>query len=97
MRIVSFLRIKKFSTMHPDADIALRDWYTKTKESEWNSIQDMKSTFNSVDYVGNNRYVLNIKGNKYRLVAIVIFLSQEVYIRFIGKQSEYDRIDCKNI
>lgn len=36
----------------------------------------MKQTFNSVDYVGNDRFVFNIKGNDYRLVAIVLFAAK---------------------
>lgn len=97
MRIVTFTRIKDFAENHPNADVALRDWYFKTKRSDWDDLNDVKQTFNSVDYVGNNRYVFNIKGNNYRLVAIIIFMSKKVYIRFIGTHSEYDKIDCSNI
>jgi len=97
MRIVTFARIREFSEDHPDSETALCDWYVKTTNSIWNSFADMKQTFNSVDYVGNSRYVFNIKGNQYRLVAIVIFLSQKVYIRFIGTHAEYDKINCENI
>ena len=56
-----------------------------------------KKTFGQVDFVGNNRVVFNIKGNQYRLVAIVIFASQKVYIRFIGTHNEYEKIDCATI
>jgi mRNA interferase HigB len=52
----------------------------------------MKKTFNSVDSIGNNRFVFNIKGNNYRLIAIIIFASKKVYIRFIGTHGEYDKI-----
>jgi mRNA interferase HigB len=97
MRIVTFTKIKDFAQRNPIADIALLDWYFKTKRSEWDNLADIKQTFNSVDYVGNNRYVFNIKGNDYRLVAIVIFASKKVYIRFIGTHSEYDKTDCSNI
>ncbi|MDR2223104.1 MAG: type II toxin-antitoxin system HigB family toxin [Flavobacteriaceae bacterium] len=79
------------------ADVALRDWYFQTTKKEWNGLMDIKQTFNSVDYVGNNRYVFNIKGNHFRLVAIIIFASKKVYIRFIGTHSEYDKIDCTTI
>jgi len=41
--------------------------------------------------------VFNIKGNNFRLVAIVIYISQKVYVRWIGTHSEYDEIDTKNI
>jgi len=57
----------------------------------------MKRDFNSVDYVGNNRYVFNIKGNDYRLIVIVIFISKKIYIRFIGTHSEYDKINKEQI
>lgn len=97
MRIVTFSRIKEFTEKHVEADIPLRDWYFKTKRSEWNNLNDLRKTFNSADYVGNNRYVFNIKGNDYRLIAIVIFASKKVYIRFIGTHKEYDRIDSKTI
>jgi len=92
MRIVTLKRIQEYSESYPESDIALRNWYKKTKESEWNCFADMKQTFNSVDCIGNDRFVFNIKGNDYRLIAIVIFASKKVYIRFIGTHSEYDKL-----
>lgn len=97
MRIISFKKIREFTGQHPDADIALRDWYKKTEKSEWTSFADLKKTFNSADAVGNNRFVFNIRGNNYRLVAIILFKIQTVYIRFIGTHSEYDKTDCSTI
>ncbi len=52
----------------------------------------------SADFVGNNRYVFNIKGNNYRTVVLVVFFAGTVAIRFIGTHYEYDKIkDIKNI
>lgn len=97
MRVVTFARIKEFSKQHPSADVALRDWYVKTQRCNWRNFNEIKKTFNSADFIGNSRFVFNIKGNDYRLVAIIIFASQKVYIRFIGTHSEYDKIDCSTI
>jgi len=98
MRIVTLKRIQKYSETNPDADMPLRNWYKMTKESEWSCFADMKKTFNHADSVGNDRFVFNIKGNDYRLIAIVIFASKKVYIRFIGTHNEYDKIkDCSTI
>ena len=57
----------------------------------------MRKDFNSVDYVGNQRYVFNIKGNNYRLVVAIKFTPELVYIRFVGTHEEYGRIDASTI
>jgi hypothetical protein len=49
---------------------ALEDWFSKTEEAEWNNFAEMKQIFNSVDATGKRRYVFNIKGNTYCLVAM---------------------------
>jgi len=97
MRIVTFKRIKEFSEKHRNSKTALQECYFKTTTAEWNSFTDIKQTFNHADFVGNSRVVFNIRGNQYRLVAIVIFASQKVYIRYIGTHEEYNNIDCVNI
>lgn len=57
----------------------------------------MKKTFNSVDTVGNDRYVFNIKGNNYRIIAMIFFNIRTIYIRFVGTHKEYDKVDCKTV
>ena len=57
----------------------------------------MKAMFNSVDAVGNDRFVFNIRGNNYRIVAMIFFDIRTVYIRFVGTHKEYDKIDCSAI
>ncbi|GHT48959.1 hypothetical protein FACS189440_13730 [Bacteroidia bacterium] len=77
---------------------ARSDWYEKTELSEWSCFADAKATFNSIDTVGGKRYVFNIKGNSYRLIALIVFEPKIVYIRFIGTHTEYSKIkDCSKI
>ncbi len=97
MRIFTEKTLKDYATIHPEAKSALQDWATKVRNAEWTCLADIKKTFNSVDYVGNQRYVFNIKGNNYRLVVVIMFRPKFVYIRFVGTHNEYDRIDCSTI
>jgi len=98
MRIITYKAIEQYSDLHPDAKFALDEWYNKTEQSQWNCFADVKKTFNSVDSVGNKRYVFNIKGNSYRVIALILYKPKIVYIRFIGTHSEYDKIkDCSKI
>ena len=75
---------------------ALEDWFDKTRKATWTCCADMKKTFNSVDNVGNQHYVFNIKGNDYRLVVVVKFTIAQVLIRFVGTHKEYDKISNIN-
>lgn len=98
MRVIAKKTLVLFYTKHEDAETALEDWYEKTENSNWENYAQLKQTFNAVDNVGNNRYVFNIKGNHYRLVALILFRIKMVYIRFIGTHKEYDQIkDIENI
>ena len=97
MRIIARSRIIEYYTLHPDTRTALEDWFQKVRQAEWNCFADMKQMFNSVDSVGNQRYVFNIRGNNYRLIVVVKFTIKTVLIRFIGTHAEYDLVDPKNI
>ncbi len=97
MRVISPKKINEYVLKHNKAKVPLYNWLAKTKRAEWESLADMRQVFNSVDYVGNKRYVFNIGGNNYRLVAIVLLVKKHVYIRFIGTHAEYEKIDCSKI
>lgn len=99
MRVVSHKKLKEFyeTPGREDSKVALQRWYHFTCEAQWKSLSDVKSDFPSVDYVGNQRYVFNIRGSRYRLVVVIKFLMGFVFIRFVGDHREYDRIDCCNI
>lgn len=98
MRIISQKTIVDFYTENLDSKVALESWSKTVKKAKWTCFADVKKTFNSVDNVGNRRYVFNIKGNDFRLVAIIAYAPQKVFIRFIGTHAEYDKIkDIKNI
>ncbi|MBO5267939.1 MAG: type II toxin-antitoxin system HigB family toxin [Muribaculaceae bacterium] len=97
MRIIKEKRLKDYSDLHPDARTALQDWAKKVRSAEWRSFADIKKMFNSVDAIGGQRYVFNIRGNNHRLVVVVKFTMQFVLIRFIGTHAEYDKIDCSTI
>lgn len=69
MVIITKTILNEFGRQHTDAMLALNEWYAVVKAADWNSLADIKQTFNSVDYAGNDRYIFNIKGNHYRIVA----------------------------
>jgi mRNA interferase HigB len=97
MVVISKSILVEFGLEHLDSIDPLNKWYEETKKVNWRNFSEMKKSFNSVDSVGNDRYVFNIKGNSYRLVAMIFFDIRTIYIRFIGTHKEYDRVDCKTV
>jgi len=89
--------LSTFAEKHPACAMPLNNWYNITKAADWTKLSDIKKVFNNVDYVGNDRHVFNIKGNDFRLVAMIFFDKRTLFIRFVGTHSEYDKIDCSTI
>ncbi len=69
----------------------------KVKAADWQNHADLKTMFLSADYIANERYVFNIKGNHYRVVARIRFSSRTAFIKFIGAHKSYDSIDPATI
>lgn len=97
MVVISKSKLVGFYSIYTKAEEPVLRWYYEVMNSDWNGLADIKKTFNSVDFVGNDRYVFNLGGNKYRLVAMIHFSKRTLYIRFIGTHKQYENIDCKTI
>lgn len=97
MRIIAVRTLKAFWQKHPDAESALRAWYTEAKRATWKGPQDIKSAYRTASILRNNRIVFNIKGNSYRLIVAVKYEFQIVYIRFVGTHAEYNRVKAEEV
>lgn len=55
----------------------------------------MKTQFGgAADFLGDNRIVFDIAGNKYRLIVHVAYRFKRV---FVGTHAEYDKVDAETI
>ncbi|WP_444366167.1 type II toxin-antitoxin system HigB family toxin [Prevotella sp.] len=99
MRIISHRKLRDFyeSKGREDSKIVLERWYQIAEDAEWKNFSDIRVDFPNADYVGNQHYVFNIKGNNYRLIVVIKFTINRIFIRFVGTHKEYDKIYCSNI
>lgn len=95
--IITKRKLIEFYEREPRAKEPMLIWYNTTLISDWIDFHAIKQTFNSVDTVSNDRYVFDVGGNKYRIVAMIHFSARTVYLKFIGTHKEYDKIDCKTV
>jgi mRNA interferase HigB len=97
MRIINQGRLADFAVNHVDSVKALNKWAKTLSISNFKQPRDLLKEFPSADYVGNDRYIFDIKGNRYRIIAIVVFNGGIVDIRFVGTHAEYSKINSKTI
>ncbi len=97
MRIISRRTLREFWEKHPDSAIALQTWFHDVERANWTTPTDIKATYTNASFIANNRIVFNIKGNHYRLVVLVVYQNNTVYIRFVGTHEEYDQIDVAKV
>jgi mRNA interferase HigB len=91
VRIITESRLTAFWKDHPPAEAALRSWRGIMRRAEFESPHQVKAQFPSVDFLGDGVTVFNIGGNRYRLVVVMRYDHQVVYIRHVLTHAEYDR------
>jgi len=95
MRIIAKKPLREFWERFPDAEQALKAWYTEAEAASWQSPAEIKAQYRSASVLKESRVVFNICGNKYRLVVKISYKNALVYIRFVGTHKEYDAVDVE--
>jgi mRNA interferase HigB len=90
LRAVSKKRLREFWTRHAGAEDPLKTWYATAKRARWTNLIEVQRTYSSAEAVGRNT-VFNIKGNAYRLIAIIEYRLQIIFIREVLTHAEYDK------
>jgi mRNA interferase HigB len=97
MKVVARKLLVDFWARHPDAKGPLTAWFHAVRQAEWGGPADIRAQFGSADFVGDNRVIFNIGGNKYRLVVHVYYPHRLVRTKFVGTHGQYDRINPETI
>lgn len=90
MKLISNKVLREFAELHPAANQPLQDFRHLIENGTYGSFAQLKATFASVDKVGD-RYVFNIGGNKYRLIAAIAFQAGLVWVKAVLTHEQYDK------
>jgi len=96
VRVISRRALRDFSRNHVDSARALDAWYRIAKASRWKSLVEVQATWPSAEAVGQLT-VFNVKGNTYRLIARINYLSGTLFIRAVLTHAEYDKGNWKRL
>jgi mRNA interferase HigB len=98
MKLVGVDVIKEAQRRHADVAKRLAAWKAEveSKTTVWTSFQDIRNRYPKTDKVGD-RYVFDIGGNRFRLIAKVNFAVGVVAVRWFGTHAEYDKINVEEV
>ncbi|HEX7366057.1 MAG TPA: type II toxin-antitoxin system HigB family toxin [Pelobium sp.] len=95
--IINRKTLLAYSQEYPKAKGALFEWYYEFLNAEFKNFQELKAIHKSASIVADDRVVINIMGNHYRLVIRIVFVYKVIQIKWFGTHKEYDKIDVTTI
>ena len=72
-------------------------WRAIAETAKWTTPEQVKKSHPKASILKGSRMVFNIKGNDYRLISVVDYVSGIVMIRFFGTHQEYDQVDAETV
>ncbi|MDA3892720.1 MAG: type II toxin-antitoxin system HigB family toxin [Salinivirgaceae bacterium] len=97
MRIISTTKLKQFSVKHPQSGAQLNLIVKEFKTEFFENVNQIKQCFPYISVLKDNRIVMNVHGNDYRLVLWINYGAQVALVKFIGTHAEYDKIDANKV
>jgi len=82
--------LDKASRTHGDLTTSIATWLTIARLANWKNLNDLRLTWRYTDCV-KGQTIFNIKGNKYRLLAIVNYASQTIIVKNLITHAEYSK------
>jgi mRNA interferase HigB len=97
MRVIARNVLVGFWERHPETKVSLERRYHLTKAAHWTSTDDIQKTAPKARVLNSERVRFEIAGGNYRLVVAFDFRRQIAFVKFIGTNAQYDRIDALTV
>lgn len=88
MKVLGTEVLDKAKRTHRDLTSSVATWLTIVRDAKWGSLNEVRQTWRNTDCV-KGKTVFNVKGNKYRLIAIVNYASQTIVVKALITHAEY--------
>jgi mRNA interferase HigB len=82
--------LDKARQTHRDLTSSVATWLMIAREARWKNLNEVRLIWRNTDCV-KGKTIFNIKGNKYRLIAIVNYPSRTIIVRMLITHAEYSR------
>jgi mRNA interferase HigB len=94
VNVIAPRTLRAFWEKHPQAEVALRQWQRVMQSGRYDSLSQIREVFPHADLAkssdGSVVTIFNIGGNDFRLVAVVEYQWQAVFIKQVLTHAEYE-------
>jgi len=97
MRIIAVSTLKHFWSKHPTSEQPLKSWIQECLNVQWSTSAQLKLKHRNASIINSKRVVFNIKGNDFRLIVDIEYRLGIVFIVWIGKHKDYDKLDVEKV
>jgi mRNA interferase HigB len=91
VRLQNSKALKDFIAREPKAKAPLKFWQKTVTDHDWANGPELQKTLNRADCVADHRWLFNVGGNNYRLLAMVWFENKVVHVLKVMTYAEYDQ------
>jgi mRNA interferase HigB len=88
LRVLGTEVLDKAKKTHRDLTSSIATWLAIAREARWKNLNELRLTWRNTDCV-KGKTIFNIKGNRYRLIAMVNYASQTIVVRMLVTHAEY--------
>ncbi len=99
MRVIAKSTLKRFWEQPECSDSRgpLESWHEEAIKAAWISPPSVKDQSANASICGNNRMVFDVGGNKYRLIVEMQYRAGIAWLKFIGTDAQYDKINVETV
>ncbi len=90
MYVISRKKLREVRTLEPELEKPLRAWIKIAEKENWHRFSDVRASLKRADQV-DKFTVVDILGNRYRLICVIHYNRGKVFIRHVLSHAEYDR------
>ena len=97
MHVIAKKKFLDASRKYPNDAQAIIDTYVVLRKAHCQTPQQLLEIFPTLERFQYKKdwYVINIAGNKIRLLAMIFFKGQKIYVKHVVDHKEYERLTKK--
>jgi len=97
MHVIAKKKFLDAARKYPNDAQTIMDTYVVLRKANCQTPQQLLAIFPTLERFTYKKdwYVINIAGNKMRLLAMIFFKGQKVYVKHVVDHKEYDRLTKK--